>query len=153
MTRTQTKVLVIGLVVMVVFGAALFGGLIPGLKPNYAGTDVTELNGVQYYFTVVYLLTPFYPANQTAPQPFVFHNVTFLLWVTNWFGFTGGLVRGNGTESNGTAYSFVLGESYNPRVNASLFISPDREFAVYWPTGVLGGPGVRLMVRVPASSS
>lgn len=150
MTRTQAKVMVVGLLVMAIVGAALFGGFIPGLKPNYAGTDITELNGVPYYYTVIYLSTPFFPANQTSPQPFVFHNVTFLLWVTNWYGFTGGLVWGNGTEPNGTVYSFVLGQSYSPRVNATLYVSPDQEFAVYWPSGILGGPGVRLMVRVPS---
>lgn len=147
MSGTQRKVLVIGLVTMVVVGVALFSGVIPGLKPNYAGTDLLELNGTSYYFTVVYLGEPLYPANATTPQTFVFHNTTFALWVTNWYGWTGGIVRGNGTETNGTTFTFSLGHSYDPPVNRTTYVSPDGEFAVYWAGGQFAGPGVRLMVR------
>jgi hypothetical protein len=147
-SATQAKVLLVGLLVMGAFGAALFGGAIPGLKPNYSAPNYLVVDGEPYYYTAVALPTPSLFSNQTDPHSFAFHNVTFVLWVSNWNWFTGGLVHGNGTEANGTVYSFVLGESVAPPVNATLFLSPDRLFAVYWPGGQLGGSSVRLMVRV-----
>jgi hypothetical protein len=148
MTAAQAKVLIVGLVVMAAFGAALFGGFIPGLKPNYSAPNILVLNGERFYFTTVFPATPFFPGNSTLPQSFTFHNVSFALWVSNWYSPNGGLVHGNGTELNGTVYSFVLGFSTIPPLNATQFISPDRVFAVSWPGGILGGPGVRLMVHV-----
>ena len=146
-TRTQAKVLVIGLFVMGAFGAALFGGAIPGLRPNYSAPSVIVVDGQPYYYTVVTVPTPGLFSNHSSPEAFAFHNITFHLWVTNWGSVTGGLVRGNGTETNGTVYSFVLGESVTPAVNATLFLSPDRLFGVYWSGGLLGGSAVRLMVH------
>jgi hypothetical protein len=148
MTRTQAKVLIVGLIVMGGFGAALFGGVIPGLKPDYSAPNILILNGERYYFTTVFLPMPIYPVNHTEPLTFPFHAVNFTLWLSNWYAFTGGLVRGNGTEANGTVYSFVLGTSLSPPVNTTQFISPDRQFAVSWPGGPLGGFWVHLMVHV-----
>jgi hypothetical protein len=145
---TQAKVLIVGLVVMGAFGAALFGGAIPGLKPNYTEPSTAVLDGEQYYYTNVFLSMPLFPINHTSPQFTTFHNVTFAIWLTNWYSVTGGLVRGNGTERNGTAYSFILGESETPPVNTTLFISPDRVFAAYWHGGFLGGFSVQLLVKV-----
>lgn len=147
-TRSQATVLLVGLVVMAVFGAALFGGAIPGLKPNYSTPTVLVLDGQQYHFTTFFFNQPFYPLNHTSPQFTSFHNVSFAIWVTNWYSPWGGIVHGNGTETNGTVYSFELGDSPAPRVNTTLFVSPDHQFAVYWPGGVLGGFSVRLMVHV-----
>jgi len=147
LSRTQGRVLLVGLVVMMAFGAALFGGLIPGLKPNYAPPSTITVDGEPYYYTYVVLNFPAIFSNHTSPQSFAFHNVSFLLWVTNWYDPSGGLVHGNGTEPNGSVYSFVLGRSSIPPLNVSLYISPDRLFAVYWSAGVLGGPWVTLMVR------
>ncbi len=147
MTGTQGKALIVGLLVMGAFGAALFGGAIPGLKPNYSEPNVVVVGGESYDFTTVGLTTPTLPLDHTSPQSFAFHNVTFALWVTHWYSLSGGLVYGNGTEPNGTVYAFVLGESTSPPVNTTLFVSPDREFAVYWPGGLLSGSSVNLMVR------
>jgi len=147
LTRTQAKVLVVGLLLMGAFGAALFGGVTPGLRPDYTPPAVIVVDGTSYYYAAVLLPTPPLLSNHSAPESFGFHNVTFALWVTNWGSFSGGLVRGNGTEPNGTVYSFVLGESALPPVNSTLFLSPDRLFGVYWPGGLLGGSTVRLMVR------
>jgi hypothetical protein len=147
MTGTQAKALIVGLLAMGAFGAALFGGVIPGLKPNYAEPTVVEVNGESYYFTTVSLTAPGFFQNTTSPQSFAFHNVTFALWVSNWYSPLDRLVQGNGTESNGTVYSFVLGESATPPVNTTLYVSPDRWFAVYWPGGPLAGSSVELMVH------
>lgn len=147
MTRRQATVLVVGLVIMAGFGIALFGGAIPGLKPNYGAPNILVLDGDRYYFTTVFLSVGFL-ANSSLPQSELFENVTFSLWVSQWNSFEGGLVHGNGTESNGTVYPFVLGSSTNPPENTTLFISPDRLFAVYWPGGPFAGFWVRLMVLV-----
>ena len=148
MSRTQVRVLVVGLVAMAVVGMLLFGGLIPGLKPNYSEPVTVIVDGEAYYYTTVKLRSPSLLSNATTPQLFQFQNVSFYLWVTNWDSFTGGLVRGNGTEPNGTSFPFVLGQSSNPPVNANLYVSPDHRFAVSWPGGPLAGPWVRLMVHV-----
>ncbi|HYA70122.1 MAG TPA: hypothetical protein VEH28_01965 [Thermoplasmata archaeon] len=148
MSRTQARVLVAGLVIMGVLGVALFGGLIPGLKPNYTMPATLSLDGREYYYTSVLLNSPAILSNLTAPQPFSFHNVSFWLWVTNWGSPAGALVHGNGTEPNGTAFPFVLGQSNLPPVSATLFVSPDYYFAVSWGGGLLGGPWVELFVRV-----
>jgi len=147
-TTAQVKALIVGLLVMGGFGAALFGGAIPGLKPNYSEPNILVLNGERYYFTTFFLSTPTYPSNQTAPQSVTFYDVNFTLWVSNWFAFTGGLVHGNGTETNGTVYSFVLGQSSIPPANSTLFVSPDSVFAIYWAGGPLAGSWVHLMVHV-----
>jgi len=148
LSRTQAKVLLVGLVVMGIFGVALFGGLIPGLKPNYTLPATVSLNGEPYYYTTVELDWPTLLSNTTAPQVFLFHNVSFWLWLTNWGSLTGALVNGNGTEPNGTEFSFVLGAAISPIANTSLFISPDHAFAVSYRGGLLAGPWVELMVRV-----
>ena len=147
MSRAQARALVVGLLIMAVFGGLLFGGALPGLKPNYSEPATVTIGGEAYYFTLVKLRSPALFSNSTSPQAFVFHNISFLLWVTNWDSFSGGLVRGNGTEPNGTVFSFVLGISPSLRVDADLYVAPDRAFAVAWSGGWFGGTSVRLMVR------
>lgn len=147
MTATQTKALLVGLVVMGGFGVALFGGAIPGLRPNYSAPNILVLHGERYYFTTVTLAFPLYPENHTQPASFTFHAVIFTVWLANWYSFNGGIVRGNGTEPNGTVYSFVLGTTTNPPVNSTFYLSPDRLFAVEG-GGPVGGVWVHLMVHV-----
>lgn len=147
MSRTQVRILVVGLVVLGIFGGLLFGGVLPGLKPNYSEPSTVTIGGEAYYFAMVKLQTPSLFSNATSPERFAFHNISFFLWVTNWDSFSGGLVHGNGTEPNGNVSAFVLGLSSSPPVDSQLFISPDRVFAVSWPGGLLGGSTVRLMVR------
>ena len=105
----RTKLGAIAFVAMAVFGIVLFGGLIPGLHPNYAEPSTIEVDGQSYYWTDYSFPWPYPPANSTAPTPVAFHNVTFHVWVTNWYSPIGGVVRGNGTEPNGTSYAFRLG--------------------------------------------
>jgi hypothetical protein len=147
-SKTQVRVLLVGLVILMAIGAALFGGFIPGLKPNYAPPATITVDGEPYYYTSVPLELPAILSNHTSPQSYTFHNLSFHLWVTNWYELSGGLVHGNATERNGSVYAFVLGQSSSPPVNASLFVSPDRLFAVSWTGGLLGLPWVMLMVRV-----
>jgi hypothetical protein len=146
MSRTQTRVLVIGLVVLGVCFAALFGGFVPGLKPSFASPSTIVIDGESYYYSAVLLNLPLAFTNYTAPQAFSFHNVSFSLWVTNWGGPSGGLVRGNVTEPNGTISRFVLGEAATASQNSTLFVTSDRLAAVYWGGGLFGGPRVWLMV-------
>lgn len=148
MSRTQVRVLVVGLVVMAVVGGLLFGGAIPGLQPNYAEPATITIDGEAYHYTTVQLQWPSLFSNTTPPQLFRFQNVSFYLWLTDWDSITGGLLHGNGSEPNGTVSYFVLGQSATPPVHANLYVSPDRVFAVSWPGGLLAGPWVRLMVHV-----
>lgn len=146
MSRTQFRVMVIGLIVMGVIFAAFFGGFVPGFKPNYTNPSTIVIDGQSYYYTTVSLNVPAAFTNSTSPQAYAFHNVSFHLWTTNWYAPSGGLVWGNGTEPNGTTFSFVLGQSESPPRNTTLYVTPDRFFAVYWPGGSLGGLRVWLLV-------
>ena len=147
MSKNQVRVLVVGLVAMAVFGAALFGGVLPGLKPNYSAPSTVTVDGEPYYYTTVAMNQPSLFSNFTLPQTFSFHNLTFTLWLTDWGSSSGALLHGNGTEPNGTVSSFVLGDVPYPPSSATLYVSPDRAFAISWPGGPLGGVWVRLMVR------
>lgn len=147
MSPTQVRVLVVGLVIMGVFGGLLFGGVLPGLKPNYSEPTTVTIGGQAYYFALVKVRTPSLFSNSSSAEQFEFRNVSFFLWVTNWHSFSGGLVHGNGTEPDGNVSAFVLGFSSNPPVDSQLFVSPDGVFAVSWPGGLLAGSTVRLMVR------
>ncbi len=147
MTPTQLRVLAIGLGVMAVVGIALFGGLIPGLRPNYSAPATTVIAGHLYYVESSPLLAPFL-SNATAPWNVTFHNVTFELRLTNWYSVTGGIVHGNGTEANGIRYAFTLGERLSNGSRPALFVSPDSVFAAEWLGGWLGGSSIGLMVEV-----
>jgi hypothetical protein len=142
----QRRILVIGLIVMATFGIALFGGLIPGLRPNYAASDVGEMGGHSYYVGSTPLRVPM-SGNSTPPWNVSFHNVTFVLWLTNWNSFRGGEVHGNGTEQNGTRYTFVLGEILPNGSRTQFFLSTDRVFGAYWAGGWLGGSEIELWVE------
>jgi hypothetical protein len=148
MSRGQVRALIVGLLVIGGFGAALFGGAIPGLKPNYTAPATVFLNGEKYYVATVSLNWPAPLANYSAPQSFAFHGVSFWLWTTDWGSLSGALVHGNGTEPNGTVFPFVLGESPVAHVQSTLYTSPDRLFAVSWSGGVFGGPMVTVWVHV-----
>lgn len=145
MTPLERRILVVGLVVMAVFGIALFGGVIPGLRPNYSVSDVAILGGHSYFVGSTPLHVPTL-GNSTPPWNVSFHNVTFGLWLTNWNSLRGGEVHGNGTERNGTDYAFTLGEILPNGTRTELFLSPDRVFAVSWAGGWFGGPEVELWV-------
>lgn len=141
----RVKVGAIGLVAIAAFGVALFGGFIPGLHPNYAEPRTIEVHGIPYFWAEYTLPWPYPPANSTAPTLVLFHNVTFAVWVTNWYGGQGGVVRGNGTEPNGTVYPFALGGAPLGANASTLFISPDAEFGAAWS----GQAFVELLVRAP----
>lgn len=152
MTLLQRRVLVIGLIVMAVVGIALFGGLIPGLRPSYVASDVATLGGHSYFVGLTPLRVPT-SGNSTLPWNVSFHNVTFAIWLTNWNSFRGGEVHGNGTEQNGTRYAFVLGEILPTGSRTQFFLSPDRVFGAYWVGGWLGGSEIELWVEQSYSTS
>jgi hypothetical protein len=150
MTRQQMRVMAVGLAVMAAVGIALFGGFIPGLKPNFSQPTVDAVDGHLYYVEPTLL---HYPALGNTSQPWnvTFHNVTFVLEVTGWYYLTGGIVAGTGTEPNGTHYSFALGEFPNGS-RPTLYISPDHAFGVDWTGGWLGPVAALLLVEVPPST-
>ncbi len=143
--RREATVLIVGLVVMGLVGVALFGGLLPGLKPNYAAPNVTTLDGHLYYLQSSLLKAPLL-SNTSAPWNVSFRNVSFTLWLTDWYSVSGGLVHGIGTESNGSASTFTLGAFMNGS-RSTLYLSPDGLWAARWSGGWLGGEFVQLMVR------
>lgn len=149
MSALQKKVLVVGLAVMAVFGLALFGGFIPGIKPNYSEPTIDLVDGHLYYVEASGLHFPFL-TNSTSPWNVTFHNVSFQLEMTGWFYFTGGILQGTGTEPNGTHYSFVLGQLPNGS-RPELYISPDRVFGADWGGDWFGSLSVLLLVEVPPS--
>jgi len=149
MTGLQRKVLVVGLVVMSAIGIALFGGLIPGVKPNYTAPAIVSVGGHLYYAEPTLLHYPV-ASNATSPWNVTFHNVTFQLAMTGWYYLTGGIVRGTGSEPNGTHYPFVLGVLPNGS-RPTLYLSPDGVFGAAWAGGWLGPVTVTLLVEVPTS--
>jgi hypothetical protein len=126
------KIGAVALVAMGIFGVALFGGFVPGLRPNYSEPTTIEVNGLSYYWTEYHFPWPLPPANTTTPTLQIFHNISFQVWVTNWYSGAGGIVNGNGTEPNGTTYGFRLGGSSLGSNESGLFISPDKFLGAAW---------------------
>lgn len=149
MTRLQWRVLVVGLVVLAAVGIALFGGFIPGLKPNYSQAAIVTVDGRSYYVEPSPLHYPIL-TNSTSPWNVTFHNVSFQFEMTGWFYFTGGILQGTGTELNGTHYSFVLGLLPNGS-RPTLYLSPDGVFGANWAGGWFGSISVVLLVEVSPS--
>jgi hypothetical protein len=150
MTRRGVVILVVGLIVMAVLGAALFGGYLPGLHPTFTLPSTRVIGGHTYNVLETPLRTPF-GANSTGPWNVTFENVSFYLWLSNWYSATGGIVHGNGTEANGTTYWFVLGNLLPNGTRTMLYVSPDLAFGVYWLGGIIGGFYVQLLVLSHAS--
>jgi len=147
MTRTQVRVLVVGLLVMAVVGGVLFAGLLPGAKPTFAAPTIAVIDGESYYVEAVALSVPPLFQNSSAPQAFDFHNVTFELWVSNWYSFDAAEVHGNGTEPNGTVFSFALGPTATTSSSSTLYLSPDRLFGIEWAGAPVAWNSVKLLVR------
>jgi len=142
------KVGALGFVAIAIFGIALFGGFIPGLRPNYTEPSTVDVRGLSYYWANYAFPWPYPPANTTAPSEVEFHNVTFHIWVTNWYSGTGGYVNGNGTERNGSVYTFRLGGSGLSANASTLYVSPDTEFGAAWD----GQSFVELLVLASSAS-
>jgi hypothetical protein len=115
------------------FGVALFSGHFPGLPGQF--NSYIRIGGHEYNYDVYEIPFPVLGQNSTSPSPTTYLNVTFWLWVTGWYTPQTSYVHGNGTEANGTSYSFVLGELTSNESRVSLFVSPDSEFAVSWSGG------------------
>jgi len=146
--RPQPKRLRVGATVAVYevaigFGIALFSGHIPGLGGHF--TPNVILYGHEYFSEEYLLPVPPFGNNATPPASVSFHNVTFWLWITNWGSAYGTHVHGNGTEANGTSYSFVLAGLKTNQSSGMLYVSPDARFAAEW-----GGElFLQLLVEVP----
>jgi hypothetical protein len=149
MTPLQMRALVIGLVVMSAIGIALFGGFIPGEKPNYSAPTTATIDGRLYFAEPTLLHYPLL-GNATSPWNVTFHNVTFQLQMTGWYYLTGGILRGTGSEPNGTHYSFLLGLLPNGS-RPTFFLSPDGVFGAAWGGGWLGPATVLLLVEAATS--
>jgi hypothetical protein len=130
LTRRRVVSIVAVYAVCLAFGALLFSGNFPGIPGHF--TSNVEINGREYYSTWYPLPFPTLGSNSTPPATVTFQNVTFWLWETGWGNPQGAFVHGNGTDLNGSSYSFLLG---GPALNANrttLFVSPDGTFGAYW---------------------
>ena len=146
MTRTQGRILVIGFAIMIAAGIVLFGGLIPGVKPNFAPPSTASIEGHEYDTALTPLHVPV-TTNSTGPWNVSYHRVVFELWLSDWYSFTGGIVHGSGVEANGTSYPFELGQTSANGSRVQLYISPDWVFGVAWVGGIFGGFNARLFVE------
>ncbi len=143
--KERRKLLQAGLVyaVAIGFGIALFAGAVPGV-PAPATVYVT-VAGHSYFSYGYFLPLPQLGRNSTPPASVEFHNVTFWVWTSGWYDPRGSYVSGNGTEPNGTTYSFVLGGSPTNASRVTTFVAPGGEFAAGW----TGGYFLDLLVEVP----
>ncbi len=145
MTRRAAIVMVIGLVVMAGIGVALFGGYLTGVKASIPSTWTTTVNGHTFDATYTPLHAPLF-SDHTAPWNVTFRNVTFRLWLSNWNPLLGGVVNGIGTEPNGTAYSFALGNPLPNGTHVLLFLAPDYGFGAAWVGGITASFQAEILV-------
>ncbi len=148
MSPRQARVLAVGLVAMAAVGAALFGGWIPGLRPNFNPPATVAYDGREYYYASEPVPWPPLGSNQSAVFVYLLHNVTFRVWAANWYRITGGNLEGNVTVPNGTTYPFLLGRSPVNASYATEFATPGAEVVIFWSGGLSYEP----LVRVPSGS-
>ncbi len=146
--RRQAQITVLGLVIMAIIGGLLFGGFLPGVHPDFTAPAIATLDGHQYYVEPIVLQVPLPVSTSSSPWNVTFHNVTFTLWLTDWYSGPGGIVHGIGTEPNGTAYPFSLGGYATNGTRITLFLSPDYAFGGAWTGGPFGGVTAQLLVEV-----
>ena len=146
MTRTQRRLLLAGIAVWAVAAVLLFGGFLTGVKPSFSNSGLATIEGRSYHFENTLLHPPLY-TNTTSPWNVTLFNVTFELWLTQWYSMTGGVLNGVGTEPNGTAYAFALGAPLPNGTRVTLYLSPDLLFGVAWTGGWLAGAYAQLYVR------
>ena len=146
MTRTQRRVLLLGIAVWVVVGFLLFGGFLTGVKPSFSTSGLTTIDGWSYHYEYSPIRAPTF-TNTSSPWNVTFFNVTFELWLTNWYSMTGGVLNGVGTEPNGSAYAFALGLPLSNGTRITFFLSPDLAFGVGWNGGWLSEAFAQLYVR------
>lgn len=145
-TRREVIFTLVGLAVLAAIGVALFGGYLPGVHPPPSSAGRTTVDGHPYDVTTSQLHFPVL-VNQSLPWNVTFRNVSFDLWVTNWYSPLGGVVHGVGTEPNGTSYGFSLGGYAADGARITLFLAPDYAFGVAWAGGALGGLEIDLLVE------
>jgi hypothetical protein len=134
---------VIALGLAAAFGIALFGGYLPGLHPDYSNGGLLAVGGQTYYYDAISVPYPPLGSNTSAPVATAFHNVTFWLWVSDWYSLEGGELHGNATLANGTAYPFDFQGSPFGTGPDSLYLAPDGSVGAEWN----GGLTALLLVR------
>ncbi|MFY9716786.1 MAG: hypothetical protein WAK40_02480 [Thermoplasmata archaeon] len=135
-TPLQARLTVGSLAAAGVIGLLLFGGLIPGLHPNYTPSPYATIDGRTYVWSAVTVPIPWLGGTRTPPVPEVFHNVTFTTWVTNWSLLGGTYLHGTADEQNGTLYSFSLGGYAYDTNWTSRYLAPGGAVAVDWSGGL-----------------
>lgn len=82
-----------------------------------------------YFSENVALTLPSRGVVTSTPETFVFHNVSFTLFLVSW-GSPGGELSGWGKEMNGKNYSLSI--SGIPSISLLTWLSPDSYFGVRW---------------------
>jgi hypothetical protein len=132
----HARATLLALVVTAVVGIVVFGGYLPGLKPNWGTGGIVPVDGRTYYYESISVPFPPLGSNTSSPDPFVFHNVTFWIWVTGWYSLAGGQLHGNVSLTNGTEYPFSFQGTPLATGPDELFLAPDGSVGVSWNGGL-----------------
>lgn len=138
------RLTLVALVAAGAVGVALFGGYLPGLHPDYGPAGIETVDGHSYYYDTIVVPFPPIGSNTTSPEPHSFHNVTFWIWVTDWYSITGGELHGNATLANSSAYPFEFQGSEFGTGAAQVYLAPGGSVGAAWN----GGVAATLLVEV-----
>jgi hypothetical protein len=130
--RTLSALVVAGIV-----GLLLFGGVLPGLRPDFRPPAIVTFDGEPYYWTTFAIPLPLPFSEVSAHYSVVLHNVTVWAWITNWSVVGGEYLHGNASEPNGTVYPFVMG-GFPAQANwTDQYVAPGGAFVIEWNGGLV----------------
>jgi hypothetical protein len=135
-TPKQVKLTVGSLLAAAIIGGALFGGLIPGLRPNFSPPEFQTFEGRSYYWVEVLVPIVFPGTNVSSVENASVHGAVFEYWIMNQLGGRYTYLQGSATVANGTTYSFLVGGSLAPAERTTQYVSSDQEIVVLWTGGL-----------------
>ncbi len=144
-TARQRTLTVGALLVGGAVGIALFGGLIPGLRPNFTPPEFQTFEGRSYYWTQVLVPAPPLGANASVNETATVHNTTFQYWSEAQLAGTLTYLKGVANVPHGSSYPFVVGGGLVPAERTTQYVSADHEVAVLW----MGGPTAEFLLLAP----
>ncbi|MGB6500467.1 MAG: hypothetical protein WBG19_03570 [Thermoplasmata archaeon] len=125
------------LVVSGIVGLLLFGGVLPGLRPDFTPPATVTVDGQSYYWTAFTVPLPLPFSEVSGHVSVAFHNVTFWAWITNWSIVGGEYLHGNASEPNGSVYPFVMG-GFPAQTNwTDQYVTPGALIVIQWTGGLV----------------